>query len=85
VGTTDARSAVRDVDVAFVRVERTLLSVAFDVDLDFDFDSKRPDERRVGDSAHCPMPKPETPSIEIHDPMQHRGRAALQRRVKHPE
>ena len=48
---TDALSAVLDVDVAFAfaRVERTLLSVAFDVD--FDFDSKRPDERKHSLSA----------------------------------
>ena len=38
VGTTDACSAVLDVDVArdLARVERTLLSVAFDVDLALD-------------------------------------------------
>jgi hypothetical protein len=34
VGTTSARSAALDVDVAFARVERTLLSVAFDLDVD---------------------------------------------------
>jgi hypothetical protein len=39
VGTTDPVSAALDVEVAFAfaRVERTLLSVAFDLDLDFDF------------------------------------------------
>jgi len=39
VGITDAFSPVFDVDVAVARVERTLLSVAFDVDLDFDVDT----------------------------------------------
>ncbi len=34
VGTTNACSAALDVAVAFARVERTLLSIAFDVDLD---------------------------------------------------
>jgi hypothetical protein len=40
VGTTDPRSAALDVDVAFAvaRVERTLLSVAFDLDVDVDVD-----------------------------------------------
>jgi hypothetical protein len=37
-GKTNARSAALDVDVAFARVERTLLSVAFDLDLDLDLD-----------------------------------------------
>jgi hypothetical protein len=38
VGVTEARSAIFEVDVAFdgACVERTLLSVAFDLDLDFD-------------------------------------------------
>jgi hypothetical protein len=41
VGTTDARTAVLEVAVAFAfaSVERTLLSVAFDVDLDVDVDT----------------------------------------------
>lgn len=40
VGTPDARSAALevDVDLAVARVERTLLSIVFDVDFDFDFD-----------------------------------------------
>jgi hypothetical protein len=40
VGTTDAGSVVFEVDVAFdvARVERILLSVAFDVGSDFDVD-----------------------------------------------
>jgi hypothetical protein len=37
VGTTDAFSAAVDVDVVFAPVERTLLSAAFDPDLDVDF------------------------------------------------
>ena len=35
-------------------VERTLLSVAFDLDVDFDF--KRPDECSAGAPAGCPSP-----------------------------
>jgi len=40
VGTTNACSAAVDLDVGvdLARVERTLLSVAFDIDLDLDLD-----------------------------------------------
>jgi hypothetical protein len=36
VGTTNACSVAVDLDLAFARVERTLLSVAFDLDFDFE-------------------------------------------------
>jgi hypothetical protein len=57
VGTTDALSAVLDVDVAlaFARVERTLLSVAFDVDVDLDSELARtPPVCGAGAPARCP-------------------------------